>query len=520
MTVACLTHGLRLPRLAAPRLHLSARGWMTVVGLLALLPMLAFALVATAHLVHRQEQQARAALERRATLGAHAVAGELAGMAAQLRVAALGHLVPGRDLAGLHALAQRMVQADTRLHSMSLHDAQGQRLLASGQPWAGDHAGAAPRAPQLQLGQALVMPLPLPMQSSHDSPPDPHTLGVVLPLHTSDGLAYTLRAALRPQALDALLNEQRWPADWTGTVVDQNLAIVARTRDPQAWRGRPVSASLAEALRTGRSGVFDSHTRDGIVVLASAARVAGAGSGWWVVVAQPKAALQQQARAALAGLLLAGALGLAAAVWMPLALARRLGQEFRDAARQPGQRGASHVAELGVMQAHASQQAQALLLAQHDPVTGLPGRALFTAQAQALRQNLAATPGRGMALLYVDLDGFKRVNDLRGHEAGDALLAAVASVLQAQARVEDVPGRLGGDEFALAVTAPEHLLGAVSQQVAHRVRHGVAALDLALGCSVGVALVHTSETLAAALARADQAMLVAKRRGKNRVVVV
>jgi diguanylate cyclase (GGDEF)-like protein len=92
-------------------------------------------------------------------------------------------------------------------------------------------------------------------------------------------------------------------------------------------------------------------------------------------------------------------------------------------------------------------EAQIAFLARHDALTGLANRALFH---ERLDHALAlAERGRGFALLYLDLDGFKGVNDAHGHAVGDALLRAVAGRLQAAMRETDTVARLGGDEFAI-----------------------------------------------------------------------
>ena len=87
-------------------------------------------------------------------------------------------------------------------------------------------------------------------------------------------------------------------------------------------------------------------------------------------------------------------------------------------------------------------------LAHHDPLTGLPNRLLLRdrlAQARALSRR----EGCELAVCYLDLDGFKAINDLHGHEAGDELLLQVANRLQLAVRANDTVCRLGGDEFVL-----------------------------------------------------------------------
>jgi len=158
-------------------------------------------------------------------------------------------------------------------------------------------------------------------------------------------------------------------------------------------------------------------------------------------------------------------------------------------------------------------------LALHDPLTGLPNRrGLGDALGAAL-----ARRGRGgppVALLYLDLDDFKGVNDALGHAAGDSLLGAVAERLRACLRAGDTPARLGGDEFAaLLVGAGTGAVRVVAAQILAAltapVRLGTATATVS--ASVGAVLATGGETADALLRRADTALYAAKRAGKNQV---
>jgi diguanylate cyclase len=158
-------------------------------------------------------------------------------------------------------------------------------------------------------------------------------------------------------------------------------------------------------------------------------------------------------------------------------------------------------------------------LAAHDPLTGLANRALF---ADRLDRALARArrEGRPGALLLLDLDGFKAINDARGHAAGDRALVAVAGRLRGCVREVDTVARLGGDEFLVVLDGVE--AAAEARRVAGRIRAALAEplrLDgdgapLALGASIGVAVFAGREAPADLLRRADGAMYVAKRTGE------
>lgn len=165
-----------------------------------------------------------------------------------------------------------------------------------------------------------------------------------------------------------------------------------------------------------------------------------------------------------------------------------------------------------------------LLASRRDPLTGLPGRDRLLRTAQ--RQVESATPGRPLGLLFIDLDGFKRVNDTAGHDVGDDLLVQAATRIAAALGSGDVLARLSGDEFAVL------LRGRRSSRAVHEAAESVLRHLADIPASVGVA-VRTGprppdgtdgtggtagEAAAAWLREADLAMLGAKRRGGGRVV--
>jgi diguanylate cyclase (GGDEF)-like protein/PAS domain S-box-containing protein len=157
--------------------------------------------------------------------------------------------------------------------------------------------------------------------------------------------------------------------------------------------------------------------------------------------------------------------------------------------------------------------------AMHDPLTGLPNRSLFNDRLEHALSRHARTAGY-VAVMIVDLDGFKNVNDSLGHLTGDALLIAVAERFEARLRGFDTIARLGGDEFAILFDQ----LDAADQagRVAQRVLDTLVSplqlpgREVAIGASVGIALTNVSHTKAdRLLADADAAMYRAKREGKG-----
>jgi diguanylate cyclase (GGDEF)-like protein len=152
----------------------------------------------------------------------------------------------------------------------------------------------------------------------------------------------------------------------------------------------------------------------------------------------------------------------------------------------------------------------------HDPLTGLLNRVAMREQIRTLVPAPQATEGRWAAMLVLDLDGFKAVNDTLGHPAGDMLLNHVADRLRASIRPIDVVARLGGDEFAVLLTQlPDASKAAeIATLLLDRLRTGlytVHGIELTVDASVGIALIpEHGEDADLLLQRADVAMYQAK----------
>jgi diguanylate cyclase (GGDEF)-like protein len=161
-------------------------------------------------------------------------------------------------------------------------------------------------------------------------------------------------------------------------------------------------------------------------------------------------------------------------------------------------------------------------LASHDPLTGLLNRRAFEELVDGALLAVRKEPTATLSVLIIDLDNFKRVNDLHGHAAGDRLLKAIASALTSGARREDYVMRIGGDEFALVARgAGEAGSRAIGERCVAVVDRAVA--DTGFGhCGVSATVGYAvsplhGETLDALLEAADAALMRAKDRGKHLV---
>jgi diguanylate cyclase (GGDEF)-like protein len=158
-------------------------------------------------------------------------------------------------------------------------------------------------------------------------------------------------------------------------------------------------------------------------------------------------------------------------------------------------------------------------LAHHDVLTALPNRALFLDRAEHAML-MARRRNSRLAVMFCDLDGFKRVNDRLGHATGDELLVEVARRIRTCLRDSDTVARLGGDEFAILLEdlEGEGRVQTACSRVLAVLRERIALSEhlVSVSTSIGVAYSETAETAEGLLRNADMAMYQAKAQGKDR----
>lgn len=194
-----------------------------------------------------------------------------------------------------------------------------------------------------------------------------------------------------------------------------------------------------------------------------------------------------------------------------------LGEELDASFSEMERRVADRTEELSIAMKESGRRAL------HDQLTGLPNRVLFW-EHLSLRVKLARRRATKFAVLFLDVDDFKVINDTLGHAAGDRLLVDLALRLRSALRVGDIAARVGGDEFLLlldevasresAMVIAERLNKAL--RVPYSVGTGRRIVTVSVGVAVGPDGLHTADAVVAA---ADSAMYEAKRSGGGRCVI-
>ncbi|MDP5183031.1 EAL domain-containing protein [Blastococcus sp. BMG 814] len=347
-------------------------------------------------------------------------------------------------------------------------------------------------------------------------------------------LAVCLAALLVPAGIE-LVHDLRGTEHTPKSVFGASLVLVVLVfvRTARLLRAETEARALVRA-QARRNAALAAHSSDAVVVVERTGRLLTTPAqlaGLLDVALPPGSAVAELARdagidLAAARAVFARAVAAEGAV-VSAELARRCGGEERwlgvrlvDLSADP---------DVGGVVVHATditerKRAEQTLAHQafHDALTGLANRTLFTERVeQALRHN--ARHGGTAAVLYLDLDGFKAVNDSLGHQAGDVLLRRVADRLAATVREGDTLARLGGDEFALlleetagleeALAAGQRVLTALARPVL------VERQPVSVSGSIGIALADAGATSDSLVRDADIAMYAAKTGGRARVVV-
>lgn len=354
-------------------------------------------------------------------------------------------------------------------------------------------------------------------------------VAVGVPLKSRHRFGYSLNALMTSGRVSSILSEHQFPENWRATIVDSQGRVVARSHSIDKFLGKTVSSAVVKGVKTVGEGSVETQTLDGIPVLTMYSRAPV--SGWAVTLGIPTAELKAPIRTTLGWLAVAvsGALAIGLVLsWLIGGQIARSIQNLVGSARALGSgmpvkveaskfREADELSQ-ALVEA-AAQLKRSKFAALHDSLTGLPNRSAFDV---ALEHHilLCSRNETTFALLFVDLDGFKGVNDKHGHGAGDRLLCLVAERLQGSIRSSDLAARIGGDEFAVlliqsddddAVEFADRLVGTLSAP------YNIGKVTVRISASVGVACGPRGHNGDSLIKLADEAMYCAKSLGKARV---
>jgi diguanylate cyclase (GGDEF)-like protein len=331
---------------------------------------------------------------------------------------------------------------------------------------------------------------------------------------------------LDPAYLDQLIKRRNLPQDWLIAIIDQSGTLVARSRDADRYVGQKTVDAVLQDIRARDAGTLETDSKDGIPV--ATAFVRSKFWGWTAVTGAPQSQLDAEVRqiTGLTILLLVAGLALGSAV--AYVLARQVLSSVRDLneaalALQHGKPIELPKIQLKEAQAVGAAIVQASFLmeearhrATHDPLTRLGNRELFFAMghhhiAEAQRS------GRSLALLAIDLDNFKQVNDSEGHPKGDRVLKAVSLRINAVIRASDIAARTGGDEFCvLLVDADNETAASIAARIVDEIARPIEGVRTPIGASIGIAIYPNSGAdLQALVESADKALYSVKRSGRN-----
>lgn len=359
----------------------------------------------------------------------------------------------------------------------------------------------------------------------------PH-FSIQIPIRHEGKPIYTLTIGMFPNRIAAILPTQSTLPGQIAGVLDGNGTLVARSTGGEGLVGHQVKPELLARISSRKEGYFPTTTAEGIPAILLFAH--SAASEWVTYMTIPEAYFTQKLWDALKWVVAISLLLVIAALAFAWFVGGVIATSISSLTAPALALGYGQTLEIGpIYLREADEVAKALVEAssvlrsarheaQHDNLTGLANQALFN---DMLGQQLLLCERMkiSLAVLYIDLDGFKAVNDTHGHSMGDQLLCAVASRLSAAVRSSDIVARLGGDEFAIMLIDAGGAEACVfSQQLIERISapYRLEALTVFVGASIGIAsFPETATSSQALLLAADEAMYQAKREGKGRSVM-
>jgi diguanylate cyclase (GGDEF)-like protein len=453
---------------------------------------------------------------------------DLSGVQAALRTLATSPDLASRNLEAFYRQATE-AQKTQNADIVVLFDKTGQQHINTLRPFGAPlpRAGLPPQLLQVfETGNAVVSDVFVGRVAQK------LVIGVAVPVHRDGAVIYGLNLGIRPERLKQILTEKGLPPSWIAAIFDSSGTIVARTHEMERFVGEKGSPVLIKRMTEVAEASLEAITLEGIPVLTVFSR--SAASNWTVAIGIPSRELTDRLWRALWWVVLAVLLVLAGGLGLALTIGGRIARSVRALTAPALSLGSGekvtvpplHLKEADEVGDALVKTSMKLQLAQHqanhDPLTGLANRTLFTEFVNQ-QAALCSRTHRNFAVLYLDLDGFKSINDQHGHPAGDELLRSVAGRLKAAIRESDIAARLGGDEFAgvLFDTGMDGASTVAAKLVSNLAgSHQIGSLTLEVSVSIGVAVYPDSASSTEKLLHcADEALYKAKAGGKNRYVL-
>lgn len=467
---------------------MGVRGWLLLLALVAGLPTTLFSVFAMVEHMRAQQEKTDAELHRQVLAVAQAVDAELSAKAAMLHALAASQDSERMDIGQLYRQAKGVGSVHREVQSLALVDHDGNQIFNTWEPLG---VALPPTGDLTSVRRALAEDRPVASDLFQGSILHQPVTALGVPMQVSRGHRYVLRMYIGVAAYARLLEEERLPEGWAATLVDGRGTILARTLLPELAVGKSVGPRLRGVFHS--SEVMEAENREGVPVRFAVAPVGG--WGWHAVVQVPMTTLQSAMRGYLLRLAGIGGACIVVGVAGAWLLSRRFVAEVELAARscllpeaddEPAR--PTMVRELRQVGDELAASREREEMALRDSLTGLAGRTLFLRHARRLLETSRHDESLRLAVMFIDLDGFKQLNDKYGHAEGDVVLRRTARVLEGAVRSSDVVGRLGGDEFVLCLALQADTACEVARGVAARIVSGVAQIGFGIGCSVGIAL--------------------------------
>lgn len=452
---------------------------------------------------------------------------ELSAIESALKVLAAAPELQSGDLVGFHARAKDALVAGS-VYNYILTDRQGRQVLNTLLPMGSTLPTTGTPVELAQVFEADRTVLTNFFLGPVTRRP---AIAMGVPVHIAGEVRYSLNIGLAPERINQLLQRQSLPDGWLIAVLDRSGTIVGRSRDAERYVGEQSVPALREALERQTEQALRIPTKEGIASFA--ALKPSQRWGWGVAVGLHESTLYNGVRAMIMQVLLATALALGIGLLLALWLARRALATVRDinnaakalSAGQPFEMPRMQFLEAEAVGAALRQASQAMeeatFQSQHDVLTRLPNRAMFRDFAER-QLGLAQRNGQGLAVVAIDLDHFKDVNDNDGHVAGDEVLVDAARRIARTVRSSDIAARLGGDEFVVLLNESDTDTAVkTAARIVEALGQPYAATSQPVTGSAGVALYpQDGATLDALIAAADQALYAAKSAGRARMKTV